>query len=286
MFSGEDKVTKYAPILFENGVKDMQKMFRCKHLALMLCVILFGRSSLNEGKKKPGSPSTYRKLWGISNVTPGVIAGVLVIFQQTGVTSQIHYQKIFNQLKEIIMHNSGTPQYRSLFQWFNHLVFNWTTNVDLVDDDYDSGIKDAIIGVTGLQIDDEEQCVHAMQPNPIIPTDRLELNRLTLPSDPTNSPGDIITQLPATATRPQACACATSSFHTPEIAEQLMADQMAINVPVTAAEGQSDNRPTANSSQPSRKVMKKKKNENKGTENSELGTPLRHSNRRVEPVKR
>ncbi|KAF8240658.1 hypothetical protein L208DRAFT_1374209 [Tricholoma matsutake] len=272
MFSGKDKVTKYAPILFENSVKDMRKMFRCKHLALMLCVILFGWSSLNEGKKKPGSPLTYRELWGISNVTPGVIAGVLVIFQQTGVTSQIHYQKIFNQLKEIIMHNSGTPQYRSLFQWFNHLVFNWTTNVDLVDDDYDSGIKDAIIGVTAR-----------MLRNPILvrmPTDRLKLNRLTLPSDPTNSPGGVITQLPATATRPQARAHATSSFHTPEIAEQLMADQMAINVPVTAAEGQSDNRPTANSSQPSRKVTKKKKkNENKGTENPELGTPPRHSNR-------
>jgi hypothetical protein len=31
------------------------------------------------------------------------------------------------------------------------------TNVDFVDDDYDSGIEDAIIGVSGLQIGDDEQ---------------------------------------------------------------------------------------------------------------------------------
>jgi hypothetical protein len=116
-----------------------------------------------------------------------------------------------------------------------------------------------------------------------MPTDRPKLNMLTLASDLTNSLGDVITQLPATATRPQAHA--TSSLHTPEvtIAEQLMADQMAINVLVAGAARRSDYRPTANSSQQSRKVTKKN---NKGTVNSELGTPPRHSNRHVEPVKR
>lgn len=35
LFPGEDKVTKVAPILFEDGKKNMRKMFKCKHLALV-----------------------------------------------------------------------------------------------------------------------------------------------------------------------------------------------------------------------------------------------------------
>lgn len=35
LFPGEDKVTKVAPILFEGGKKNMKKMFKCKHLALV-----------------------------------------------------------------------------------------------------------------------------------------------------------------------------------------------------------------------------------------------------------
>jgi hypothetical protein len=35
LFPGEDKVSKIAPILFEDGKKDMRKMFKCKHLALV-----------------------------------------------------------------------------------------------------------------------------------------------------------------------------------------------------------------------------------------------------------
>jgi hypothetical protein len=35
LFPGDDKVTKLAPVLFEDGKKDMKKMFRCKHLALV-----------------------------------------------------------------------------------------------------------------------------------------------------------------------------------------------------------------------------------------------------------
>lgn len=35
LFPGDDKVTKIAPILFEDGKRNMNKMFRCKHLALV-----------------------------------------------------------------------------------------------------------------------------------------------------------------------------------------------------------------------------------------------------------
>ena len=35
MYPGDDKVTKLAPILFEDGKKNMKKMFKCKHLALV-----------------------------------------------------------------------------------------------------------------------------------------------------------------------------------------------------------------------------------------------------------
>ena len=35
LFPGEDKVTKVAPILFEDGKKNMKRMFKCKHLALV-----------------------------------------------------------------------------------------------------------------------------------------------------------------------------------------------------------------------------------------------------------
>lgn len=34
MFPGDTKVTKYTPILFPDGIKNMKKMFQCKHLAL------------------------------------------------------------------------------------------------------------------------------------------------------------------------------------------------------------------------------------------------------------
>lgn len=35
LFPGDDKVTKIAPILFEDREKNMKKMFKCKHLALV-----------------------------------------------------------------------------------------------------------------------------------------------------------------------------------------------------------------------------------------------------------
>jgi hypothetical protein len=35
VFPGDDKVSKYAPILFEGRKKDMKKMFKCEHLALV-----------------------------------------------------------------------------------------------------------------------------------------------------------------------------------------------------------------------------------------------------------
>jgi hypothetical protein len=35
LFPGDDKVKKVAPILFEDGKKNMKKMFKCKHLALV-----------------------------------------------------------------------------------------------------------------------------------------------------------------------------------------------------------------------------------------------------------
>ncbi len=35
MFPGDEKVSKYAPILFEGHKKDMKKMFKCEYLALV-----------------------------------------------------------------------------------------------------------------------------------------------------------------------------------------------------------------------------------------------------------
>ena len=35
LFPGDDKVSKFAPILFEDGKKNIKKMFKCKHLALV-----------------------------------------------------------------------------------------------------------------------------------------------------------------------------------------------------------------------------------------------------------
>jgi hypothetical protein len=35
LFPGDDKVRKVAPILFEDGKKNMKKMFKCKHLVLV-----------------------------------------------------------------------------------------------------------------------------------------------------------------------------------------------------------------------------------------------------------
>jgi hypothetical protein len=40
LFPEENKVSKIAPILFEDGKKDMRKMFECKHLALVGAVML------------------------------------------------------------------------------------------------------------------------------------------------------------------------------------------------------------------------------------------------------
>lgn len=49
----------------------------------MLRTILFGPGSLKPGGKKPNSPRTCGKLWGVAGVTPGAIAfvSVLVSFQ-------------------------------------------------------------------------------------------------------------------------------------------------------------------------------------------------------------
>lgn len=90
------KFSKYAPILFPGGKFDMEKLFKCKHLALvwrlldmliinfvkcslkMLRSILFGSSSLTSSRKL-GGPKTMGDLWGVEFVTPGAIALVSVL---------------------------------------------------------------------------------------------------------------------------------------------------------------------------------------------------------------
>jgi hypothetical protein len=55
----------------------------------MLRSILFGPASLNVGAKMPNSPKTAGKLWGVSNVTSGAIAGVSVLMSITFVTEYV-----------------------------------------------------------------------------------------------------------------------------------------------------------------------------------------------------
>ena len=45
----------------------------------MLRTILFGPGSLKPGGKKPNSPRTCGKLWGVTGVTPGAIAFISVL---------------------------------------------------------------------------------------------------------------------------------------------------------------------------------------------------------------
>ena len=73
--------------------------------------------------------------------------------------SQINYQKIFNQLKEIIIRNSDTGPYQTLFAWFNKIVFNWSgsdargVNSDI--EDTDSGVEEAILQMDSLNLEDD-----------------------------------------------------------------------------------------------------------------------------------
>jgi len=48
--------------------------------------------------------------------------------------------------------------YQRLFQWYNDLVFHWSST-DLTRDepkDTDSGVEEAILGLQGIQLDDED----------------------------------------------------------------------------------------------------------------------------------
>ena len=84
-------------------------------------------------------------------------------FRQIGPTSQINYQKIFNQLKEIILRNSNTKQYQKLFAWYNQLVFDWIGSDARgvsVGDDSDSGVEDAILKINDLQLDDDTDDIY------------------------------------------------------------------------------------------------------------------------------
>jgi hypothetical protein len=75
--------------------------------------------------------------------------------------SQINYQKIFNQLKEIIIRNSPTLPYQKLFAWFNKMVFNWNGSdakgINSLSDfeDTDSGVEAAILQLDVLNLEDD-----------------------------------------------------------------------------------------------------------------------------------
>ncbi|KAF8156732.1 hypothetical protein B0H34DRAFT_859427 [Crassisporium funariophilum] len=79
-------------------------------------------------------------------------------FRPIGPQSLIQYKKIFQQLKEIIICNSENAVYQRLFQWYNDLVFHWSST-DLTRNepkDTDSGVEEAILGLQGIQLDNED----------------------------------------------------------------------------------------------------------------------------------
>ena len=49
-------------------------------------------------------------------------------------------------------------QYQKLFAWFNQLVFDWGSSSKTIvsdsDDNSDSGVEDAILGIDNLQLND------------------------------------------------------------------------------------------------------------------------------------
>jgi hypothetical protein len=79
-------------------------------------------------------------------------------FRPVGPQSLIQYEKIFQQLKEIIIRNSESTVYQRLFQWYNDLVFHWSsTNLTGNEpEDTDSGVEEAILGLENMELDDED----------------------------------------------------------------------------------------------------------------------------------
>ncbi|KDR65151.1 hypothetical protein GALMADRAFT_260311 [Galerina marginata CBS 339.88] len=151
----KSKFSKYAPILFPDGRKDMTKFLKCIHLALMLRCLLFGPASLSS-EKKPSGSKPVGELWGITRVTPGSIAFVAILaiflhspdneFSEIGKLSKIDYKKLFQSYKQILITNlvAQKKQYVELLEWFNIQVFPWSRQGKISpDDDDSSGIEDA-----------------------------------------------------------------------------------------------------------------------------------------------
>ncbi|RXW23613.1 hypothetical protein EST38_g2240 [Candolleomyces aberdarensis] len=140
---GSRKFSKYAPVIFPEGKEDMNKIFWVLHLALMLKSALFGRTSIEfdaHGKtsKSKGAPPVGI-LWGIKEVTPGIVALIAVVavflhspdteFSIQGNKTEIDYQHLFRFYKKIILRGfQDTPakrkQYSEMFCWYNTIVFS------------------------------------------------------------------------------------------------------------------------------------------------------------------
>ncbi|KAG8221459.1 hypothetical protein J3R82DRAFT_1665 [Butyriboletus roseoflavus] len=135
LLGANGKYTKFALVLFpdpNNLCKDL--FLKTASLAKILKVVLFGKSSLS-GQNAPG-PRPKGQIWELQSTTARMIAaaGILAIFilsgdlnfYQTGKKTGTPYSVYHNYFCQQLL--SGTPWAKSVFKFFNDVLFPDTSN--------------------------------------------------------------------------------------------------------------------------------------------------------------
>ncbi|THH17153.1 hypothetical protein EUX98_g9180, partial [Antrodiella citrinella] len=120
---------RYCPLLYPDFKKDQRWIFDNIILKRILKLIMFGPSSLS--RSKVAKPKTNAILWGVSSITPGMIAFAAIVarfiispdpaFAHVGDVTKASYLDDFNQYKALLM--SGSPTMDKIIRRYNTFVF-------------------------------------------------------------------------------------------------------------------------------------------------------------------
>ncbi|KAH9992999.1 hypothetical protein BJV74DRAFT_884542 [Russula compacta] len=175
------KYSIFPPILYKDCEDDPAGLFLNTSLPMLYRGLIFGTSSINGKTASKAMNGTIGRLWGLTRITEGGIAGTAIMicftlspdvdFSCIGAKSGIEYEKNFNRYKWLLVTKRDTPQVQAIFKFFNKIVFAGVTitkdsgdNVEesSEDDDFDSianafdrlGVEDFQNNREGLDSDD------------------------------------------------------------------------------------------------------------------------------------
>ncbi|KAJ6606974.1 hypothetical protein B0H10DRAFT_2228381 [Mycena sp. CBHHK59/15] len=167
------KCSSLPPILYSGLKKNPQALFMNKALPIALRCMIFAAGSLQDEFTKKPQAHTLGRLWQLKCLTFGSIAftcaavifvasGKDAIFEETGKTTGIPFQKYFRQYKKLLTVKADSAGTRRIIRFWTKIVFAGVTSVaikdteDVGDEDEEAAFEAAMEALDLGGSDDEE----------------------------------------------------------------------------------------------------------------------------------